>query len=143
MKDPNAPKAADMEHRIAMCHQSDVVIENGMMQLQRTSVVWTWARIKTYYGVPAFIGQQGYAIIDPASRATHAITIRGGHDLDISAMAWVYEKRLKSPPRWYKILGFTDPVGWIHMTARLVEKSDQVVPPHDSILSAQPTPADL
>jgi hypothetical protein len=133
MKDPNAPKQADLEHRIALCRQSDVVVTNNIMELQRTSVVWTWARIKSYYGVPAFMSVQGYAIIDPAGRATHAVTVRGGLQIEISATAWIYEERRKSPPRWYKVLGFTDPVGWLHMTARLVEKSDLAIPPQNPL----------
>jgi hypothetical protein len=112
-----------------MCRQQDVVVSADTMELVRTSVVWTWARIKSYYGVPAFMSQAGYAIIDPHNRATHAVTIRGGLEIDITATAWIYEKRRKSAPRWYKILGFTDPVGWIHMTARLIEKSDLALPP--------------
>lgn len=131
-----------MEHRIALCRQQDVVTSGDTMSLVRTEVVWTWARIKSYYGVPAFLNQQGYAVLDPHNRATHAITVRGGLEVEITNTAWIYEERRKSPPRWYKVLGFTDPVGWIHMTARLIEKSDLVVPPRTP-LSPQPSRVEL
>lgn len=103
------------------------------MELRRIGVVLAWARIKSYYGLPAFVGQQGFTIVDAHTRATHAITVRLGYYLDYMSAAWVYEERLVSPPRWYKILGFSESGNWVTLTTRLVEKSDDALPPRSDL----------
>src|SRR5262245_15938002 len=143
MRDPSAPKAADLEHRIALCKQADVVVDSRTMELRRSDVVWTWARIKSFYGLAAFINSQhGYAIIDGMTRATHSITFRYGMYLSIGSTAWVYERRRKTEPRWYKVLGFAESSQWVTLNVRLVEKSDMVLPPN-STFAPQPSQVEL
>src|SRR5262245_29438182 len=129
MRDPSAPKVADLEHRIALCKQQDVVVNSSTMELRRKEVVWTWARIKSFYGLAAFIAPTGFAIIDGHTRATHAVTFRYGMYLSIQSTAWVYEERRKTEPRWYKVLGFAESSQWVTLNVRLVEKSDLAIPP--------------
>jgi len=137
MKDPNGPKIGDMEHRVALCRQQDIVADGKTMELHRSEVVWTWARIKSYYGIGSYMNEDGYAIIDGTgkqSRASHAITVRRGLDIEVTAAAWIYEERRKGPPRWYKILQFSETVGWLMFTAKLIEKSDYAPTPHKMLL---------
>jgi hypothetical protein len=142
MKDPGAPNLKELKWRIALCTQRDVVVNGSTMELRRVGVILGWARIKSYYGLPAFVGHQGFTIVDAATRATHAITVRMGYYLDYASAAWVYEERLISPPRWYKILGFSESGNWVTLTTRMVEKSDDALPPH-SDFSPQPTNVEL
>jgi head-tail adaptor len=128
-----APKISDLSHRVALCTMSDVVESKGTMSLSRSAVARVWAKIR---GTPAgwsFISQQGYAILNPQDKPTHIVTIRAGTAVDVQSAAWVYEEFLKSMPRWYKVLGFSETDGWINLTCRLVEKSDDVSPPRGDL----------
>jgi hypothetical protein len=142
VKDPGAPKINEMKHRIALCSQKDVVLDGQTMALVRTSVVWCWARVKSHYGLPFYVGQQGYTISDPVTKATHAITIRNGLVDNITNTAYVYEEFLKSAPRWYKVLGISEPDKFLVLTTRLIEMSDMVNPPQGAF-APQPTRVDL
>jgi hypothetical protein len=141
MKDPGSPKIHELVHRVALCSQKDVVVNSSTMELRRTGVVWAWARIKSHYGLPMFTGQLGYAIMDPVTKATHAITVRDGL-VEFSDTAYVYEEPRKSQPRWYKILGYSEVKGFTVLVARLVEKSDYAIPPQNS-LTPQQSPVTL
>ena len=142
MKDPGNPKIHEMNHRVALCSQKDVVVNGQTMELKRTEVVWCWARIKSHYGLPFQIGQMGYTIMDPQTKATHAITIRNGLVDNITNTAYVYEEFRKSAPRWYKVLGISEPERFLVLTCRLIEISDLATPPQ-SAFAPQPTRVDL
>ena len=104
----------------------DVVLEGDAMTLSREAVVFTWANIVHQWNQPSFLGAAGYAVKELAERPTHLITVRYGLQLEYSSAAWVYEQRLKSPPRWYKIVGFSEQERWVMLHCHLVEKSDKV-----------------
>src|SRR6186713_2629852 len=131
-------KISDLRNRISLCTMRDVVEEGGVMMLARDNIATVWARVYSQPHLPSFISQYGYAVQESAERPTHLITVRYKIDLDISSAAWVYEVRLKSPPRWYKILGFAEREDFITMHAHLVESSDLAPPPRNQ-LSAEPT----
>ena len=142
MKDPGNPKIHELNHRVALCTQKDVVVNASTMELQRTSVVWAWARIKSHYGLPFVIGQMGYTVVDPVTKATHAITIRNGLVDNITDTAYVYEEFRKSAPRWYKVLGVSEPESFLVLTCRMIEISDMATSPR-STLAPQPSRVDL
>jgi hypothetical protein len=142
MKDPGAPKIHELIHYVALCSQKDVVVNASTMELKRTEVVWAWARIRSHYGLPSFIGQVGYSIMDPSTKATHAITVRAGLGLIITNAAYIYETFRKSPPRWYKVLGWSETDDYITMPVRMIEQSDLAIPPHSNLV-AQPSPVEL
>jgi hypothetical protein len=142
VKDPGNPKIHEMNRRVALCTQRDVVIDSKTMELRRTDVVWAWARIKSHYGLPFVIGQAGYTVMDLTTKATHAITIRDGLVDNITDTAYVYEEFRKSAPRWYKVLGVSEPERFLVLTTRMIEISDMALPPLGS-LSPQPTRVDL
>ena len=132
----------ELVHRLALCAQRDVVADSATMELRRTGVVWTWGRIKSHYGLPVFMGQAGYSIMDPTTRPTHAITIRSGLGIQISDTAYVYEEFRRSPPRWYKVLGYSEPERWTVLTCRLMEKSDYAITPQTA-LAPHPSQVEL
>ena len=147
MKDPGAPKIHELIHRLALCTQKDIVVGPSTMELRREAVVWTWGRVRSHYGLPSIIAQSGYSIFNAIgvnTTATHAITVRAGISVEITAMAFIYEEFRKSPPRWYKVLGFSETDDFLTMPVRMIEKSDAVLPPlENNPLVAQPTRVDL
>src|SRR5262245_27989579 len=130
-------KIAHLRHRVALCTMEDVVEKDGFMSLKRRPVAWVWAEIAMQWNLPTFIGASGYAIKETQDRTTHHISIRAGAGVIVTSAAWVYEERLKSPPRWYKVLGFGEADNWLVLTAHLLEMSDKAQPPV-SDLSPQP-----
>jgi len=147
VKDPGAPKLHELIHRVALCTQKDIVVDGSTMELRRESVVWTWARVRSHYGLPSIVARSGYTIFNAEGKntiATHAISIRAGIGVDITAMAFVYEERRKSMPRWYKVLGFSETDDYLTLPVRMIEKSDAALPPvNNNPLVAQPTRVDL
>lgn len=132
-------KIADLNHRIALCRMHDIVDENGEMQLRREGVRYLWAAIRPSPTVMSFLAPTGYPFEEFEDRQTHRIIIRMQTEVDISSAAWVYEERLKSPPRWYKILGFFEQLPcWLILTAHLHERSDKASPPTGT-LTPQPS----
>ena len=142
MKDPGNPKIHELTHRVALCTQHDVVVDSKTMMLHRSKVVWAWARIKSHYGLPSMIGLSGYTIMDPVTKASHAITVRAGLVDNVTSMAYVYEEFRKSAPRWYKVLGVSEPEGFLVLTTRMIEISDLAIPPQNA-LAPQPSRVDL
>jgi hypothetical protein len=142
VKDPGNPKISDMDRRVALCTQKDVVVNSSTMELRRTEVVWCWARIKSHYGLPFFIGQSGYTVMDLTTKATHAITVRNGLVDNVTDKAYIYEEFRKSAPRWYKVLGVSEPDKFLVFTTRMIEISDYALSPTNA-LAPQPTRVDL
>jgi head-tail adaptor len=132
----------DLRHRIALCSMKDVVEKDGMMSLSRVDIVRLWANVQAQNWMSSFISRAGYATQEGAHSPTHLITIRNQSWIEITSAAWVYEEKLKSAPRWYKVLGFTDAGDWLRLTTHLVERSDKAQPPVSG-LRAQPSPVTL
>ena len=129
---------ATMRHRVVLCSMRDVVEKNGIMELTRTEVVETWARVRpfvTFGAKGAFISPAGYHILDPDYHQSHWIAIRFQHELNITAVAWIYEARRKGTPRWYKILGVieTEDNRWYEMAVHVHEQSDDVSKPRGDL----------
>jgi head-tail adaptor len=132
------PRLSDLNCRIAICTMHDVVSDKGVMTLTREPVATVWAKVYALPHLPSFISSDGYAIMERQDRVTHWITLRYKTDLDFTSAAWLYETRRKSPPRWYKVLGFYDGDLWIVLHCHLVEKSVNATEPRNP-LSAQLT----
>ena len=123
------PRISDFRHRVSLCTMYDVVESGSTISLSRVPHAEMWAKIYALPHLPSFISPMGFAIKEKGDRVTHWITIRYKADLDFTSAAWIYEPRIKSPPRWYKVLGFYDSRLWITVHAHLVEKSVAVTPP--------------
>jgi head-tail adaptor len=118
----------NLTHKVALCTMNDIVDEGGTMRLAREIVTLTWAQIEARRGI--FIGASGYTIDDALEKRTHLITVRYRTDLEITSAAWIYEARLKSAPRWYKVIEIlNDNSEFVSIWCRLAEQSDTATPP--------------
>lgn len=131
------PRIADLKYRVALCTANDIVVDGQTMEIRRETVKWTWAAIEHMTNMSSFLSRAGYAALENAARPTHRIRVRTGHELDYSATAWVYEQRLKSPPRWYKFLGFVEEGCFTMLECHLQERNDNARPSDGSLA---PTP---
>lgn len=119
------------KHRLVVCSQDDVVVDAGEMSLSRKGVYEGWAAITPRRS--STWSEQGNAVMDPANLRSHIIIMRYRADVDITSFAWLYEKQLKSPPRWFKILTVVDEnenSEYFKFECHLVEKGeDNIVTP--------------
>lgn len=123
-------KISDLSHRVALCTMHDVVSERGNMLLIRKPVRYIWAQIDAALNLPSFITAAGYAYLESKNAwGTHRVIIRAQSHVEAGAMAWVYEEKRKTSPRWYKVLGFTESDNWTIFITHLVERSEQAVAP--------------
>ena len=117
-----------LTHKVALCTMNDIVDEGGTMRLLREQVMLTWAQIEVRRGT--YIGASGYTIDDALDKRTHLITVRYRTDLEFTSAAWIYEQRLKSAPRWYKVVEtLNDNSEFVSIWCRLSEQSDHTTPP--------------
>ena len=128
---PKQMSIGRLRSRIKLCSMRDVVEQNGTMKLTREEALECWAAIEAYRNYANFVGMGGYVVLDPHVHKSHIVTIRRQTNVDITSAAWVYEARRTSPPRWYKVLGFSnsDCNRWIVISVHLHEVSDNASPP--------------
>jgi len=140
-------KLADFKHRVAICSMHDIVESAGVMSLKRTDVYHCWAKITPVRG--SMFSAPGYAIQENRNNRSHLIAIRVRYDIDFTSSAWIYEERIQSPSRWYKILDGVNAYEsgeYFEISARLIEQGAAVLPPSDStadcapVLGATPLP---
>lgn len=136
---------ASFRHRVLLCSQKDVVIEDATLRLRREGVAEFWAKIEPKKATEFTV--HGMASKDTRNRRTHVITLRYRYDLNLSDMAWVYEARVRSSPRWYKVLNVEEIENsrgqfW-NLECRLVERSDDLVEPTEAATGGvvQPLPS--
>ena len=101
-KRPVPYRIADFRHRVAVCTMEDVVETNGTMTLTRKPAYNAWAHINPVR--LSMFSRENYAIMQPDGERSHDIVIRQRPDIDLSSAAWLYEERLKSGSRWFKVL---------------------------------------
>ena len=145
-----------LRHRVKLCTQQDVVlIGTTDLKLARNEVLETWAEISNRAAVA--MSPEGAALRESVSTVknfagtrksashlqTHVIRIRYRPDLNFSVLAWIYEERRKSSPRWFKILKIaqtedgSDP--FFTFDCRLMERGDNLIEPdHFSPASTMP-----
>lgn len=120
---------AKLRHRVHLCSQKDVV-QDGMLLLNREGVMSMWASIEEK--AASTFSPHGAAMLDAANKRTHLVMTRYHRDVDVTALAWLYEARLKSAPRWFKILkvAVTEGKGnqFFKFECRLVEAVAEVEP---------------
>ena len=129
------PRISDFSHRVSLCSMLDVVEDGSTIALSRAPVAELWAKIYALPHLPSFVSPMGFAIKENRERITHWVTLRYKVDLDFTSAAWIYERRMKSPARWYKVLGFYDNAPWIVLHVHLVEKSVVATPPRTLLTS--------
>lgn len=130
---PRPYKIADFRHRVAICTMQDVVESNGMMALSRKDVYHCWAYID-HVRLSAF-AKGGFSVKDLIDERTHSIVIRYNRTIDYTTSAWIYEERLQSGPRWFKLLRHVvsnEDGEYLICDAKLVERGDEVRKPVDT-----------
>lgn len=118
---------AELRHHVQLCSQKDVVTRDGNLFLARADVLTCWAKIEDKKG--SLHGPTGLVTRESHDVRSHRITIRYRTDVDIKSTAWVYEARIKSPPRWFKVLAVTDRDSAFILDVRLVERSEVAMAP--------------
>jgi len=132
---------ASLRHRVHLCTQSDVV-EDGDLRLNREGVLTMRASIERWASTE--FSPAGAAMRNARNRRSHVIRTRYHPDLNVSALAWIYEERLNSAPRWFKIVNVsqTENKGrpLFMFDVRVHERGDNLVQPavedQDNPLSA-------
>lgn len=124
------PSQADLRHMVALCSEKDVVAGPASIEILRPPVFEARAAIEPKRGQTW--SRLGVVAHDETERPSHEITIRFRPDVDITKAAWLYEERLQSGRRWFKILDHYD-VGerarfWC-LSCRLVERGVAVPGP--------------
>lgn len=124
---------ASLRHMVALCSGSDVVVSPGSIESRRPPIFTARADIQ-----PKRAQQwspQGFAAFDEKERPSHDVAIRFRPDIDITRAAWLFEERLQSGRRWFKVLGVVDVEErgrfW-KLSCRLVEKGVEAPAPTQS-----------
>jgi len=116
-------------HRVQVCRGEDVVV-NGNLSFEKKFVYDGWAMI-----VPrraSTFSPNGHTVFEEKDRRTHFIKMRYNPNVEITTAAWIYEARLKSPPRWFKILFVSDEFEnsqFFNFECRLMEAGDDITEP--------------
>lgn len=129
----------ELKHRIALCAGKDVVTDGGTLVLVRQDVVNTWAKIEAK--AASMFSRQGFAIMEDGNKQTHLISIRMRRDIDITSSAWVYEERMQSGARWFKVLGIKDDGEDSDVTilsCRLIQRGEDLVEPVETPATENP-----
>lgn len=119
---------AELTHWIVVCSMKDVVIKDGSMSLAREGILSCWSRFEERRA--SLQGPSGLSV--PQERKdlrTHLITIRFRYDIDFRSSAWIFEKRMKSSPRWWKVLAVQERTDRVDFDARLYDRSDDTALP--------------
>jgi hypothetical protein len=130
-------KIHEFRYRVQICTALDVTEDGkGGIAISRVPAAKMWAKVYALPHLPSFLSPMGFYVKEKADRVTHWITLRYKADIDFTSAAWIYEERLKSPPRWYKVLGFYDNLPWVVLHCHLVERSVTATPPR-TLLTAK------
>ena len=129
----------DLKHRIALCSGTDVVTDGGELVLVRKDVLNTWAKIESK--VASMFSRQGFAIMEDRNRQTHLISIRMRRDIDITSAAWIYEERMQSGSRWFKVLGVKDDGEDSDVTilsCKIIQRGEDLAEPVETLATENP-----
>lgn len=118
---------ADLKHRCIICSLKDIVVNGAEILLARKEAYEGWAKIEAK--APSTYAPQGVTVGESRDRYNHIIYMRYRYDVEISSAAWLYEKRLKSAPRLFKIISVIEDGEWFKFYCRLTERGDNITPP--------------
>lgn len=108
----------------------DVVESGGQMSLARKDVYHCWARVVATSN--SYFNGAGDAIKQSRDARSHQICIRMRRDIDFTQAAWLYEERLQSGARWFKILDMREQNEngqYFEFDCRVVERGVSLQPP--------------
>lgn len=122
-------KTADRKHRVVICSQKSDIGTDGNLIVERVGVVRGWAAIDV---AKASRFSRDGQVVSKSQTPTHLITMNYNPDVSVSVSAWVYEHRLKSPPRWFKVLAVKNVdecSRYMQLSVRLLEETDDAEEP--------------
>jgi hypothetical protein len=117
------------KHRVQVCSAADVVVD-GKLEFSQKFIYDGWAMINPRR--TSTFSPEGHTVFEEKDRRTHFIHMRYNPQVVITTSAWIYEKRLKSPPRWFKILFAGDEFEdsrYFKFDCRLMEAGDDILEP--------------
>jgi head-tail adaptor len=131
------PAIAQMKHRVVICSSDAKLDENGKVVLSRNSEVELWAAVEEVRQ-PAYL-KSGLNL--EQEYKTHRIMTRNLREYDFTIAAWIYEHRVKSSPRWYKVMSFSDDGPYMMFETALRSRADlaALVPNCGSVTVPLPT----
>lgn len=125
-----------LSHRVTLCRASDVLDINGALSLHRAGIFEAWAHIAPQRS--SYFSPGGVVVKEQRDYGSHHIFIRFRTDAAVTSTAWIYEQRLTSMPRWYKVidvLDYEEEGRFWRLSCRLVEAADTIAKPE---LTTQP-----
>lgn len=121
---------AERTHKLLVCSAADVVVTSDTIVLEKKGIYSGWAKVVPKK--PSTYAPQGMTVEEPTDKPTHEITMNYRPDVEITSAAWLYEARLKSPPRWFKILSVMEKGDMFVFSCRLTERGDNAPKPSNT-----------
>lgn len=118
--------APNRDYRVALCSEKDVIPDPEKFLVYKKFIYEAWASIEVKKA--SQFTRDGVSMEDH-KKVTHKIMMNYRSDVDISFAAWIYDKRLKSPPRWFRILKVSDDSEFFTFEVRLAENSEDAAKP--------------
>ena len=120
-------RVAEYRHKVTLCRARDQVVGQDIF-VARDEIFTANASIVAVRG-SYFLN--GFAVDEGRNLYSHNVFLRVDPKYDITGSAWVFERRVKTPSRWYKVLSVQDSkedgYEW-RLLCRLVQKSDDIAP---------------
>jgi hypothetical protein len=119
------------KHRVQVCSAEDVVV-NGKLEFRQKFIYDGWAMINPRR--TQTFSMEGQTVFEEKDRRTHFIHMRYNPNVLLTTSAWIYEARLKSPPRWFKILFSGDEYEdsrYFKFDCRLMSTGDDILEPQN------------
>jgi hypothetical protein len=111
-----------------MCREEDIIVD-GEFRIKKDGIRSAMAKITQIR--KSKLSRTGNEL-RTTDDATHSIEIRSTYGVEYTNSAWIYEHRLRSSPRWFKVNGILEDVDFTAFSVVLSERGDQVAEPSGS-----------
>ena len=118
---------AERKHRLTLFRADDLVISGASIVLKKEAIYKGWGKIEAKS--PSTFSPQGPTVEERVDRHNHIISMNYRPDILVSSAAWIYEERLKSAPRLFKILSVIETRDLFKFYCRITERGDNVISP--------------
>jgi hypothetical protein len=118
---------AERKHRLTLFRAEDIVINGSSIVLKKEAIYKGWGKIEAK--TPSTFAPQGVSVEENVAKHNHIISMNFRPDILVATAAWVYEERLKSPPRLFKILSVIETCDLFKFYCRLTERGDNAILP--------------
>lgn len=118
---------AQRKHRLTLFRADDIVINGASIVLKKEAIYKGWGMIEAK--APSTFAPQGVTVEENVAKHNHIISMNYRPDILISSAAWIYEERLKSAPRLFKILSVIETCDLFKFYCRITERGDNAILP--------------